>query len=421
MGYKSILLKIIIRIVILALAMLALLYYLLIEKNYLRVVYVSLVIITSVLEFIRHINRTNKDFMSFLESIINEDFTTYYSGERKTGSVKKIYNYFNLITEKYRKIRTEKEIQYLYLQTLIEQIEIGILTISSDGKIDLVNKALKRLLNKPNLSPGSKLNELEPEFLKVVKEIKPGQRKLVKIDSWDESYKVSVLATDIKLLEKSYKLVSAHNIKGELEEYELEAWQKLIRVLTHEIMNSVTPITSLSSSLFDMLENKRNNNEIIEEKTINTIADGLDAIIDRSKGLAGLTGAYKKLTRLPVPEFEIINIKEFIKNIDTLYSTRLQEQNIELIISFEEEVDKLYTDPELVKQVLINLINNSVESIIGLEDAIIKITIGLNLDQKVFISVEDNGPGIHENIIEKIFIPFYTTKDKGSGIGLSLS
>ncbi|MFC2121601.1 PAS domain-containing sensor histidine kinase, partial [Bacteroidota bacterium] len=179
--------------------------------------------------------------------------------------------------------------------------------------------------------------------------------------------------------------------------------------------------TSLSSSLFDMLENKRNNNEIIEEKTINTIADGLDAIIDRSKGLAGLTGAYKKLTRLPVPEFEIINIKEFIKNIDTLYSTRLQEQNIELIISFEEEVDKLYTDPELVKQVLINLINNSVESIIGLEDAIIKITIGLNLDQKVFISVEDNGPGIHENIIEKIFIPFYTTKDKGSGIGLSLS
>ena len=421
MGYKNTLIKIIIRIVILALAMFVLLYYLLIEKNYLRVVYVAFVIIIAVIEFVKFLNQTNKDFISFLESILNDDFTTYYSGKKKTKSVKRIYNYFNQITEKYRKIRTEKEIQYLYLQTLIEQIEIGILSISSDGKVDLVNQALRILINKPNLVSGSKLNELETGFLEVVKEIRPGQRKMVKIDTWDESYKLSVIATDIKLLDKSYKLISAHNIKGELEEYELEAWQKLIRVLTHEIMNSVTPITSLSSSLYDMLENKIKEDGIVEKESLKTLSEGLEAIIDRSKGLVGLTTAYKKLTRLPVPEFEIINIKEFIKKIETLYSARLQEQNIKLLITVEEKADKLYTDPELVKQVLINLINNSMESVPGSESTIIKINVAVNSDQRVFISIEDNGPGIPKNVVEKIFVPFFTTKDNGSGIGLSLS
>ena len=421
MGSKKVFFRIAVRVVGLILLLTVILYYVFISWNYLRALYVGILIIVLIVELIYYLNKLNKDFSSFLDSIINDDFTSYYSRHLKNRLPNKIYEKFNAITEKYNSIRTDKEIQYIYLQTLIRQIQIGILSFSKDGKISLINETLKKLLNKPNIRSGSKISEFDKEFINVITSIKPGQRKLVNIQSWDESYRVSVLATDLKIRNKSFKLISAHNIKGELEEHELDSWQKLIRVLTHEIMNSVTPITSLSSSLYDMLETKRNQRKEIDEKAINTLSEGLEAIIDRSRGLKEFTAAYKKLTALPSPDFRNINIEELIKNVEILFIAGVKEKNITLLKQIDNNVDSLYADNELISQVLINLLNNAYDAVVGKDDAKIIIRVLLNMDQKVSISIEDNGPGIPDNVMEKIFIPFFTTKENGTGIGLSLS
>ena len=421
MGSKKVFFRIAVRVVGLILLLTVILYYVFISWNYLRALYVGILIIVLIVELIYYLNKLNKDFSSFLDSIINDDFTSYYSRHFKNRLPNKIYEKFNAITEKYNSIRADKEIQYIYLQTLIRQIQIGILSFSKDGKISLINETLKKLLNKPNIRSGSKISEFDKEFINVITSIKPGQRKLVNIQSWDESYRVSVLATDLKIRNKSFKLISAHNIKGELEEHELDSWQKLIRVLTHEIMNSVTPITSLSSSLYDMLETKRNQRKEIDEKAINTLSEGLEAIIDRSRGLKEFTAAYKKLTALPSPDFRNINIEELIKNVEILFIAGVKEKNITLLKQIDNNVDSLYADNELISQVLINLLNNAYDAVVGKDDAKIIIRVLLNMDQKVSISIEDNGPGIPDNVMEKIFIPFFTTKENGTGIGLSLS
>ena len=285
----------------------------------------------------------------------------------------------------------------------------------------MINNALRNLLQKPFLNNTNIFNEIDPDFLEIIKTIKPSEKKLIKLNLKDELLQLAVQASEFKLKNNYYKLISLQNIKVELEEKELEAFHKLIRVLTHEIMNSVTPITSLTSSIHEIFNIKKVKSSDIDEKTVTYISDGLEAILDRSTGLLNFTQAYQKLTRIPPPKFTKINTSELFERIKILFNPEMIENKIEFSVSINTNAKALLADTELLAQVIINLIKNSIEAVLKIKQAKIIVTIERSNEGKTIICIEDNGIGIPEEEMEKIFIPFYTTKENGSGIGLSLS
>ena len=237
-----------------------------------------------------------------------------------------------------------------------------------------------------------------------------------------EILKLSFKRVQFKLRGRDIHLLSIQNIKSELEEEEIEAWQKLIRVLSHEIMNSVTPVKSLTKTLIDMFEkdNGVKTAQEVDDATISNCLDGLHAIENRSKGLLNFVQSYRKLTRLPKPILKTVRVADLFDNILHLMEAEFSENRIPIEINIEPADLEISCDERLISQVLINLLGNSVQALEGRVDAKISMSARSD-DTDVILLVKDNGPGIPGEIIDKIFIPFYSTKEKGSGVGLSLS
>jgi len=265
------------------------------------------------------------------------------------------------------------------------------------------------------------ITELGTEFHKLVEKIKPGERFVYKVSQKGGDISLAIHATEFKMENMRFKLISAQNIRRELEERELEAWQKLIRVLTHEIMNSVTPISSLSSSLYELVKIEEEQEKPLNDKVKQRLHSGLEAIIDRSSGLMKFTEAYKTLTRIPPPDIKPIQSDELIHRIEILFKTQTEEKNIDFKAEVLSKTWSFPGDIELLDMVFINLVKNSMEALENTEEPQIRIRISKYEEKKTLIEVKDNGAGMSEEIMSQIFIPFYTTKPKGSGIGLSLS
>jgi C4-dicarboxylate-specific signal transduction histidine kinase len=233
---------------------------------------------------------------------------------------------------------------------------------------------------------------------------------------------LSFKAAEFRLLDRKIKLISIQNIKMELEAEELEAWQKLIRVLTHEIVNSVTPVNSLTNTIIKMFEQdgKQLNTAELDESVIKNALEGLHSIEKRNRGLIGFVKSYRSLTRIPKPVYMAFSLDIMFRNIFALVKNELASQKIRLMMDKIPGNLLLHADEKLVEQVMINLINNAVLSLQYTKDPLIKISVHSSSHQ-LKIHVSDNGPGIPEDIIGNIFIPFLTTREEGSGIGLSLS
>jgi nitrogen fixation/metabolism regulation signal transduction histidine kinase len=232
-----------------------------------------------------------------------------------------------------------------------------------------------------------------------------------------ETQRLAVRCAEFKLADKHYKLVTFQNIKYEMEAQEVESWQKLIRVLTHEIMNSVAPITSLSGTLHDLVKNQL----IGEKKTgwINNLTTGLDAIKTRSYSLQTFTESYQNLTHLPKPKFKLETVEDLLKETELLFKNVADEHGITINIECTNKLEHHY-DKSMISQVLVNLLKNSIEALEGQKDATISIRAS-TIDGLLQISVKDNGQGIEEKYLVDVFVPFFTTKEGGSGIGLALS
>ena len=235
---------------------------------------------------------------------------------------------------------------------------------------------------------------------------------------------LSIYAAEFKLRSNHYTLVSISNIQNELEEKEMEAWQNLIRVLTHEIMNSVTPIVSLSSTANSLLENidsKLKSKSDLNTDELEDVTGALNTIVKRSKGLLHFVDDYRNLTRIPAPNFQVVKISSLFERIKKLFSDQLNEKNIICRCTVEPDNLEVIADPDLIEQVLINLILNSIKALTAAEYPEIKLVSKFDNRGSIIMQVIDNGDGIPEDLHEKIFIPFFTTRKEGSGIGLSLS
>jgi two-component system nitrogen regulation sensor histidine kinase NtrY len=418
MIYTNFRINIIIRILLL-IVILSLLAFWLTGGHYLRSAYIGIVVIIQVAELFFYIDRLNSKLENFFSSLLADDYSIRLSDARKGSSFRRLYDILNAVNDKLKILSKEKETRSQYLGSMIEQSGVGILSVDLDGKIHLVNKAFRELLDMEKARTGINLGDLSEKLLGIIHKIPPGEHQLIRWIAGNTEKPFSFQVSRFKLGEQPFILVSVHDIRAELDEKELEAWQKLIRVLTHEIMNSVTPIVSLSSSLNSLL--KDNSMAVQDKKTINRLSDGLEAIQDRSSGLMKFTTAYQNLTRVPTPKIQSIDISTLLKKITTLYLPEIEGKSINFSISYFGKPKKIRGDPDLLEQVLINLIRNAVEAVEGLKYPGIDLIIEELPGYQVKIKVKDNGKGINKETLDKIFVPFFTTKPGGTGIGLSLS
>jgi two-component system nitrogen regulation sensor histidine kinase NtrY len=423
MIYKNFRINIIVRIIILAATVF--LFFLSLETNYhVTPFLVGAVILIEVFTLIRYVDRTNRDLTSFLESIRFAEFTRTFKIEGMGSSFDELNRAFNDVISDFQKVRSEKEEHFHYLQSIVQNIDVAILAYRKDGTIEMINKAAKKLFQIHSLKNIKGLEQLSPELVNTLLHINPGENALVKVQDQDDILQLAIYSTEFKIKDKLIVLSTINNIQNVLEEQETEAWQKLIRVLTHEIMNSITPIASLSSTLEIMLKGITENGNVKEELDITTVVEILQAlqtINKRSTGLLHFVNTYRNLTRIPKPNFKIFPVQELFKNIYLLMEEELAASKINFITRIEPENLMVSADEQLIEQVIINLIRNSIHALENKTTPTIELKAFYNKRGRVTMQVTDNGTGILPEVLDKIFIPFFTTKQSGSGIGLSLS
>ena len=420
MVYKNFRLHCVIRVLLLGVTIYLFFYLLLQTALYATIVIVASVIVYQIYALIHFVEKTNRDLTRFLEAIKHTDFSQTFSGTGLGSSFEPLKKVFNEVIEQFRRARSEKEEHFRYLQTVVQHVGIGLIAFTQDGEIGLINTAAKRLLRVAHLKNIKTLESLSKKLVTTLLAMESGGKALIKIDDKTEFLHLAVYATEFKLREQQFTLVSIQNIQSELEEKEMEAWQNLIRVLTHEIMNSVTPISSLASTVNELLEKPKSRSEITPEY-ISDMRGAVLTIQKRSEGLLHFVDAYRSLTRIPRPNFKIFHVTELFSGVEQLLRASFKEKTIELNVRIAPESLELTADPEMIEQVLINLLLNAIQALHGKSDAKIELTSRLDERGRVIIQVADNGPGIIPEVLDKIFIPFFTTKPEGSGIGLSLS
>jgi len=427
MGYNGFRLKLLLRLALLFAVILILLFVAYRTDWYVVVACLFLLLVFQVYELLHTIERTNRDLSSFLEAIRHSDFTQRFAISKANASYRELYTSFNAITEAFERIKTEKQAHHLYLQAIVEHVGIGLLSFDERGEVNLVNQVAKELLHVPHLRTIRALERVSEELVRVLQQLGNNEKALVTIQAREEQLLLNLHATTLLSQGKELKIVSLQNIQPELEEQELQTWQKVIRVLTHEIMNSVTPVISLTATVSGLLEQevmaRQAVGELPDEETLQDMQAGLRIIEKRSTGMLHFVKNYRRLMRLPASELRPVKVNELLRNVRTLLLAEMEAQEVELKIYLPEEQVEILADAEQVEQVLINLIKNGMEACSGTSTPCVEVLAYLDeVDgNRLRIDIVDNGIGIAADVLDKIFIPFYTTKKQGSGIGLSLS
>ena len=385
-------------------------------------VFLGILIIGMSIALFTYVERFQRELGTFLMSIKHRDFSLNFSTVNQGKNTRQLHEAFNAILGSYRDLRVEKEVHYQYLQNIIEHIRIALICFAEDGEVVLMNQAAHTLLGRPYLGNINGLEKVNEKLYETISTLEPGEQILKKVVLKGELQHLAIHTTNFKLVEESFSLVSLQNFKSELEEQEVESWQKLIRVLTHEIMNSVTPVLSLTGALSRQLETFPDNSGAqFTEESLHDFRQGIEAIENRSEGLLQFVHAYRNLTRIPTPQIEPVLIQTIFDRLHYLFKEEWEKAGITAEIEVEPQDLEILVDPNLLDQVLINLIKNAMDAVREQDNRVIKLLAFPGPNDRTLIHVSDNGKGIDLELQEKIFIPFFTTKKQGSGIGLSLS
>lgn len=368
--------------------------------------------------------RTNRLFLRFLNAIKYDDFTEQFhiSGEGKT--MRELSLRLNEVMAKFREVRAEKEAHLQYFEVIVQHIGIGIISFRPDGSILLLNNAAKKLLQVGQLRQVQELETVSPQLALGLQQLGNGDKVPVPVRQGTEQANLSVHVIELSLLGERIRLASLQNIQSELEEKEMEAWHNLIKVLTHEIMNSVTPIASLSSSAYEEVSSYIDTDA--EEVTLlrDELADigqCLQTISRRSDGLIYFVNDFRNLTTISVPKLSRFNVTELLQEIKVLLHGQLAARSVMLQLEVPSEGLLLSADRTMIEQVLINVVKNATEAVQEQPNGKVIVRAYHDERSRISIEIQDNGHGMTTEAMAKIFIPFFTTKKSGSGIGLSLS
>ncbi|EDP95513.1 ATP-binding protein [Kordia algicida OT-1] len=368
------------------------------------------------------IAKTNRKLQRFIDSIKYSDFVLKFSSDDKLDqNFKGLNNSFNAILEAFRKERASKEENLQYLKTILQQVNTGLMVVHSDGSVVLVNDRAKKIISLRRIKHIDELKSVDERLYKILSSFSVNTNYL--LDFLDNTQLI-IRSTSLKIKSKTVRIFTFQNIYSELQQKEIESWQNLIKILRHEIMNSITPISSLNATLRDILDKDLMldaDNFILPEESVEDLKEGLSTIENRTDGLIKFIDSYRAYSNLPKPNFEQLNLKELVQKTCQLLDPEVSKAGIAFSQSFSAEAIKIKGDANLLEMVLINLVKNAIQANEGVENARIEITVGKDTKRNPFIAVKDNGKGIVPEAVDKIFMPFFTTKKVGTGIGLSLS
>ena len=367
---------------------------------------------------------TNKkilsEFQELVETVRYRDFSRRFNNRRCPLYIRKMHQGFNEICDVITTVNREKEIQYQYLQKIIELVDTGILSYRFDtGDVLWMNRSLKDLLDIPTLKNINALQQRNEPLFESLQSLDNERSTVISVTSDNVRYKLLVAAGSFIMQDVQYRLLAFQNVDDALDEAESQAWQRLLNVMTHELMNSVAPVASLAETLKNLLIMMKD--KTVDPKSIvEDIELGVDTIMRRSKGLLSFAETYRNLSRITELNISNVQVSSLFEHISQLMLPSLSQKNIELEVILKDPLMDINVDVSLVEQLMINLILNAVEAVKGKPQPHIILSAALNTDKRPIIKVTDNGIGITDEVMDKIFIPFFSTRKNGNGIGLSL-
>jgi two-component system nitrogen regulation sensor histidine kinase NtrY len=394
--------------------------FIIVQGNFIYLAVMIPVIIFQLIDFYRFHRKAQDEVEQFVESIHYRDFSRYFDVKKAPLEVQSLRKGFNEINSTFKVISKEKETQYQYLQKILELVDTGILSYEhKTGEIGWMNESFRNMLDIPYLKTIHSLSRRDDLLYHEVLALRPGENKVISIAKDKGTFKALLSATAFQTDGKVYKLIAFQNVNEALDETEARAWQKLLSVMTHEIMNSVAPISSLAETMLDRLR-KSVSHFKEQPAAMEDLELGIDTIRRRSEGLLKFTETYRNLNKIIQPNLKKIYARDLFENMHHLMQPTLLQKNIEMEIILTDPDLQLEVDSSLIEQVLINLVVNAIDAVKDKDHPRIVLSAKPGTHGRTSIRVADNGSGIPLELLDKIFIPFFSTRKNGSGIGLSL-
>ena len=371
---------------------------------------------------VRYINYTNRELESFLAGLKFGDFQQTYTISHLGPSFKGLEKTLHFTVEKFKSLRTQKEQQAVYFQSLVQHIPVPFFIVHGDQRVEVLNNATRRTFNVADITNTGELANFGAAFQRDVLQIQPGESILTTIEQAGTQDFFIMTATQLTAAGRIHKLVSLQNVQGEIDATELATWQNLLRVTSHEILNSLAPVSSCAQTaktlVDDALEREIADQHLQED--LQDIRESLGTVLRRSEGLTRFIQSYRQLSRLPPPKRKHIRLQAYFNRLQSLVGKDLARKNIELVFRHDPPSIAVSADEDMLDQVLINLIRNAANALDNKPGALITVCAYTDGKQRTVIEVQDNGPGVPDDLAEKIFTPFFTTQTQGSGVGLAL-
>lgn len=367
---------------------------------------------------VHYTEKTVRDLTHFLESVRYADFTQRFTSGGRGPPFEELRDAFEEVTDEFRRVRAEREEQVQYLEQIVQHLGVALIAYRDDGTVELMNGAARRLLQTGPIRNVEALGRVSPKLVDALERLGASEKAMIEADVEDRTLQLDVKVRRFRIRGEAHALASIQDLRNQLEEKEMEAWQELTSVLTHEIMNSVAPISSLASTAQRRLQHCSDQNS---DGEVDDIQEAVETIRRRSEGLVNFVDAYRSFTDIPSPTFEILNAADVLTNVRRLLTAQIDEERLSVDIGVKPPDLTLTADPDLIEQALLNLSLNAVQAVEDVEDAVIELRAYVDHQSRPVIQVEDNGPGIPDDVQERIFVPFFSTKENGSGIGLSLT
>lgn len=423
MAYKTFSSALLGRLVILLLIALAVVWLAISGTYYAGLTIATSLLCLAALELWRFISKTNKELSRFLDAARYSDFSQRFNFSGTGAGFDELGEIFTSILENLRKLRSEQETDRRRLKALVEHVPVPLLSIHQDDSITLHNNAARRLFGASAVSQVKDLLQFGTGFHQAIIETVPGKRELVTFVHDGMEQQMTLASSEVVVDASRELLVSLQDIQSELDLMQAEAWQDLVRVLTHEIMNSITPISSLARTATDLADDliDRLDDDSPVEEDITDIQSAVATVARRSDSLTQFVNSYRQLTRLAPPEKERVPIAELFDHVCKLAVAEWSDDRVELNVQTTPKGLEVHADRNLLEPILLNLLRNAWQATADTTSPRISLTAFLNRRGHVVMEISDNGPGVPADISRKIFVPFFTTKQTGSGVGLALT
>lgn len=382
-----------------------------------------LVTVALAYEVFKFVSKTNQELSRFLDAARYADFGQRFRFDAIGAGFENLGETFTHILDRFREDRADQERDLRHLKALFEQVPVPLISIYRDQRLVLWNNAARRLFGNTRVNRLQDMAQFGDDFYQTLSSIRAGDRVLARFEADQMLQQLTISASEITIDSQSERLISLQNIQTELDGVQLNAWQDLVRVLTHEIMNSITPVTSLAKTAVDLVDDAKaqvaGQENVVRELT--DARDAVDTVARRADGLMNFVSNYRQLTRPPQLQKSSFAVEDLFADVTRMLQQEWQSAGLQVQATVQPDGLELHADRQMVEQILINLLNNAQDAVADRAQAEVVISSTVNKRGHVIIEVSDNGCGIDEEIGERVFIPFFTTRREGSGIGLALS